>query len=106
MLLRKAVGLSARALAAEWAAEPIRLRLLATSFSNLGCLFRRVGKPHAALRQLEKALEIEKALAEQTCTRAAESPEQLGQTPVSGDLACVGKIQAPTPPQRWQRCLP
>jgi hypothetical protein len=25
----------------------------ATSLNNLGCLFRHVGKPHAALRQVE-----------------------------------------------------
>lgn len=58
-LLGRALGLTARPMAALLPSQDARLRLRATTLNNLGCLYRRKGKAHAALKHLEMALKIE-----------------------------------------------
>ena len=61
LLLGRALGLTARPerCGRVFLPKDARLRLRATTLNNLGCLCRRKGKAHAALKHLETALEIE-----------------------------------------------
>ena len=58
-LLGRALALTARPMAAILSNQDVRLRLRATTLNNLGCLYRRKGKGHAALKFVEMALKLE-----------------------------------------------
>lgn len=68
--LSKALAVTAKPMAMVLSNREERLRLRSTTLNNLGCLFRRMGKVHAALKNLEMALEIEVTL--------VETPESAG----------------------------
>jgi tetratricopeptide (TPR) repeat protein len=63
-LLGRALALTARPMGAILSNQDVRLRLRATTLNNLGCLYRRKGKGHAALKHLEMALKIEAEILE------------------------------------------
>lgn len=63
-LLGRALGLTARPMASLLSGQDARLRLRATTLNNMGCLYRRKGKGHAALKHLEMALQIEAEIVE------------------------------------------
>ena len=58
-LLGRALRLTALSMATLLPSQDARLRLRATTLNNLGCLCRRKGKAHVALKHLEMALKIE-----------------------------------------------
>eukprot|EP01048_Picozoa_sp_COSAG05_P022516 COSAG05_NODE_4537_length_1472_cov_1.803350_1_plen_441_part_10 len=68
--LTKALAITAKPMSLVLSNREERLRLRSTTLNNLGCLFRRMGKVHAALKHLEMALEIEATL--------SETPESAG----------------------------
>jgi tetratricopeptide (TPR) repeat protein len=63
-LLGRALALTARPMGAILSNQDARLRLRATTLNNLGCLYRRKGQGHAALKHLEMALKIEAEIVE------------------------------------------
>jgi hypothetical protein len=61
-LLERGLCITAKGICKLMSDNDTRLRLRATTLSNLGCLCRRIGKVHMALKYVEMALEIERSL--------------------------------------------